>query len=71
MKELRSKIMDIYKEFVKEKGDIRNTDELIILEDIEMYTIKEIQKINDLWTLDTFKEMKEMENERRTEFTRE
>lgn len=63
--------MDIYKEFVKEKGDIRNTDELIILEDIEMYTIKEIQKINDLWTLDTFKEMKEMENERRTEFTRE
>ena len=56
---------------MKEKGDIRNTDELIILEDIEMYTIKEIQKINDLWTLDTWKEMKELENERKFSFTKE
>lgn len=56
---------------MKEKGDIRNTDELIILEDIEMYTIKEIQKINDLWTKDTFKEMKELENVRRSTFTKE
>lgn len=56
---------------MKEKGDICNTDELIILEDIEMYTIKEIQKINDLWTLDTWKEMKELENERKFSFTKE
>ena len=40
--ELRSMIMNIYTKYVKEKGDIRNTDELQILEDIEMYTIKEI-----------------------------
>jgi hypothetical protein len=36
-----------------------------------MYTIKEIQKINDLWTLDTWKEMKELENERKFSFTKE